>query len=687
LPLKSSIILALLLLAAALSAQQGANVRSANGASLTGFSDDAKAEKVWEMRAATLVPREGALGQWDLSGMALTTYREGKRSLVVRTATARAEPERRAAEGADPVTFESDGLRLQGKGWTWRGLREGDAFALLADVRGSLRSGPKPEERVEIVAARVDASPLPSGTRLTFSGGVTLVRPGERLACERVDCDLGPGSELLRWVARGGVRHVAAGRTLEADEVTQDAEAGRLELLGAVRVVDAEAEILATSVTRDLASGRLTCRDDRAVQVRLAPGKGRPAASLAGRSLVATPLKDGGFDLSLEGEASYAGPAARLASERLAMRADPEGKGPVEASGSVRGEQGTLVFTSREARLDRDRGELTLRGDPSVRDRRGLELAGSLIAVLLGESAIRIEEGPGVRAALRGKTEGGALDAEAGRIEIRREGNLTLARMTGAAALRSGQARATCRTLVLRGETVSRVDTRALPGQPVVSEPRLVLGRAQLEGDVRLETKGVLATADRAELHPAVGTDYPELKDNPLFVALLRGEGEAAARPRLEIASGESVGAFVADRQELVLAGEGARFWIRGDVALRAGGAEGACQLLEGSARRDPKEGMRLASARGTGDVRLEVDGNRATGKALELDAAGRRLVLRGEARVSDRAGKVGIPAESLVYDYATRNWRMDSSPGADGEIRRPRIFLPSTGLELPLPQ
>lgn len=676
-----------LLLAAGLCAQQGAGVRSANGASLTGFSDDAKAEKVWEIRAASLLPRAGSAGQWDLSGLALTTYREGKPALVVRTASGQAEPERRAAQGADAVTFESGGLRLSGRGWTWRGLREGDAFALLAEVRGELGSGPGAAGKVEVSAGRADASPLPSGVRVSFTGGVTLLRAGERLTCERVDCDLGPGSELLRWVARGGVRHVAPGRTLEADELISDPQAGRLDLLGSVRVADAEAEIVATSVTRDLASGRLTCRDDQSVKVRLAAGPGRPAANLSGRSLVATPLPGGGFDLSLEGSAAYVGPASRLAADRLSLRADPTGKGPVDAVGGVTGEQGALTFACREARLDRDRGELSLRGDPRVMDRRGLEMAGAFIVARTSEASVRIEEGPGVRAALRGRTEGGALDAEAARIEIRRDGERTLARLTGAVVLRSAQARASCRTLLLDGATVAKVDTRALPGQPVVSEPALVLGRAQLQGDVRLEARGVLATADRAELHPSVGTDFPDLVDNPLFVTLLTGEGEGAARPRLEVASGESVGAFVADRQEILLAGEGGRFWLRGGVALRVGEAEGACQLLEGSARRDPREGMRLVGALGSGDVRLELDGGRATGRALELDAAARRLVLRGEARVSDRSGKVGIPADALSYDYATRNWRMEASAAPGGDIRRPRIFLPSTGLDLPLPQ
>jgi lipopolysaccharide export system protein LptA len=684
---RSSIVLAPLLLAAVLAAQQGSRVLSANGAALTGYSDDAKAGKVWEIRAATMVPRAGTVGEWELNGLVLTTFREDKPSLVVRTASARAAPERRAAEGPDAVTFESEGLRLQGRGWTWRGLREGDAFAVLAEVRGHLRSGPGPEGRVEVSATRVDASPLPAGTRLSFVGGVTLVRPGERLTCERVDCDLGPGSELLRWVARGGVRHVAPGRTLSADEMTQDAKAGRLDLLGSVRVLDGGAEVLATSVTRDLATGRLTCRDDQAVRVRLAAAQGRPAASLSGRALVAQPLKDGGFDIALEGAASYAGPVSRLAADRLSILADPEGRGPVAGSGSVQGAHGTLEFSCQEARLDRARGELTLRGDPVARDRRGLELAGAVVVALPEEGALRVEEGPGVRAALRGLTDGGPIEAEAARIEVRDEGKLALARLTGAVVLRASGSRLSCRTLVLRGETVAKVDTKALPGQPVVSAPRLLLSRAQLDGDVRLEAEGILATAGRAELHPAVGTDDPGLRDNPLFLALLPAGDGAEGRPRLEVASADGIAAFVANRQELVLAGEGARFWLRGDVALRAGGAEGACQLLEGSARRDPKEGLRLAAARGAGEVRLEVDGNRATGNTLELEGPARRLVLRGDARVVDRSGKVGIPAESLIYDAATRNWRMESSPGAGGEIRRPRIFLPSTGLELPLPQ
>lgn len=678
--------LAPLLLAASLAAQQAAGVRSANGAALTGFSDDARAEKVWEIRAASLAPRDGAAGRWDLSGLVLTTFREGRQALVVRTAAGEAEPDRRAAQGALPVTFESEGLRLQGRGWTWRGLREGDAFALLAEVRGELRSGPGPAGRIEVVAGRVDAAPSASGVRLAFSGGVTLARADERLTCERVDCDLGPGSELLRWVARGSVRLVSPARTLEADEILQDAKAARLDLLGAVRVTDAEAEIRAASVTRDLATGVMTCRDDRSVQVRLAASKERPAATLAGRGLVASPLAGGGFDLALEGAASYEGPSAQLAADRLTLRADPAGKGPVEALGDARGRQGDLEFAAREARLDRGRGELTLRGEPSVRDRRGLEMAGALVVASLRDSTLRLEEGPGLRAALRGRTEGGELQAEAARIEVRRDGARTLARLTGAVALRAAGTVVSCRTLVLRGQAVAKVDTRALPGQPVVSPPSLVLGLAQLDGDVRLEGKGVLASAERAEIHPAVATEFPELRDNPMLVTLLAG-GEPAVRPRLEVASGDKVGAFVSDRQEILLAGEGARFWLRGDVAFRAGDAEGACQLLEGSARRDPKEGMRLASARGAGEVRIDVGGNRATGRLLELDALAGRLVLRGEARVADRSGKVGLPAEALVYDAATRDWRMESAPGPDGEIRRPRIFLPSTGLELPLPQ
>lgn len=677
----------LLLLAAGLAAQQATGVRSANGAALTGFSEDAKAEKVWEIRAAAMSPRSGAPGKWDLTGLLLTTFREGKPALVVRTAGGEAEPDRRAAQGSEPVTFESEGLRLLGKGWTWRGSREGDAFALLSEVRGFLRSGPGPEDRVEVSAARVDAAPGPAGVRLSFTGGVTFGRPGERLTCERVDCELGPGSELVRWVARGRVLHVAGARTLSADELTQDAKAGRIDLLGSVRVVDAEAEILAASVTRDLVSGRMTCRDDQAVKVRLAPSAERPEARLSARTLVVSPLAEGGFDLRLEGEAAYLSAASRLSADRLSLRADPEGKGPVEAQGAVRGEEGPYSFFAREARLDRARDELTLRGEPRILDKRGYELAGAAVVARLGEGAVRVEEGPGARAALRGKTDAGTVDIEASRVEMRREGARTMALMSGTVALRSGLARATCRTLTVAGETLAKVDTKALPGQPVVAAPEMIFGRARLEGDVRLETGGVLATADRAELHPAVGVEDASLKGNPLFVTLLAGEGEAAARPRLEVASGTGVSAFVADRQEILLADEGSRFWLRGGVTLRAGEAEGACQLLEGAARRDPKSGMTLSTARGTGEVRMDVDGNRATGRTLELDAAARRIVLRGDARISDRAGKVGVPADALSYDYATRNWRMDSAPGPDGQIRRPRLFLPSTGLELPLPQ
>lgn len=673
--------LAPLLLAALCAAQGVSGLRQATGASFSGFSEDAKAEKTWEIRAASVRPESSAPeGVWRLEALELVTLREGKPFRVLRTPSGIARPDQRSADGEGALTLEGEGLRLEGIGWNWRGTTQGDTFALRSLVRGQVGLPGKSGGPATVNARRLDAVPAAGGgTLLTFAGGVEMTRGAERLAAEQLVLALDGAGDLRSWVATGGVTHELEGRRSRADEARRDEATGETRFLGSVEAVDPRARLLAAAVVR-LPDGSWRAEDPERARVELAASEGRPAATLGARSLRAKPDAEGGALLEAEGSADYGSGATRLQAETLRLLSPAKGRGWVEGLGGVRGSDGDLAFEAGQARSDAGRDELLLQGDPRLADRRGFAVSGFQIRARPRAGAAEVLSGIGRRAALRALADGEPVEAEADRVNVLRESGALIGRLGGEVRLRMGDAEAACDRLELRGVP---------PGE---KDGQVELDRLALQGGVTYRSPGLSARAGRAELHPAVGLEASvaaELGGAARLLLLLPGaEGEDAAPPRLEIAEGDSVVAVAAPRHEVLISRTASRFHAEGGVRLGASGAEGACARLQGLARRDDKGRLGLVSALGEGEVELVGSGSRATGKRLELDAARARLLLRGDARVVDRQGRLGLPADAIGYDLRTRNWSMDSAPaGPGGEVVRPRILLPGTGLDLPLPR
>ena len=673
--------LAPLLLAALCAAQGASGLRQATGAAFTGFGDDAKAEKAWEIRAAAVRPEAGAgEGVWRLESLELVTLRDGKPFRTLRTPSGVARPDQRSAAGEALLTLEGKGIRLEGIGWDWRGTDQGDTFALRSLVRGQVGLPGRSGGPASVAARRLDAVPDPDGgTVLTFSGGVEMTRGAERLASDRLQLLLDGDGDLRSWVAAGGVTHEAAGRRSKADEARRDEATGETRFLGAVEVVDPRARLLAAAVVRQ-PDGSWRAEDPERARIDLVATETRPAASLAARGLSASPAAEGAMLLEARGAASYASGDSRLEADTLRLSAPEKGRGWVEGVGGVRGTDGELAFESGQARSDPGRDELLLQGDPRLTERRGFAVSGFQIRARPRARAAEVLSGIGRRAALRALADGAPAELEADRLDIVREGPVAIARLAGEVRLRLGDDEAACARLEIRGR------------EPKDKEGQVEIDRLTLEGDVDYRSPGLAARAGRAELHPAVGLEAgvsAEVGGAARLLLLLPGpEGRDAAPPRIEIAEGDAVVAVAAPRHEVLLSRSAARFHSEGGVRLGASGAEGACSRLQGLARRDDKGRLRIVSALGEGEVELVGSGNRATGRQLELDAARTRLLLRGDARVVDRQGRLGLPADAIGYDLRTRNWSMESAPsGPGGEVVRPRILLPGTGLDLPLPR
>lgn len=673
--------LAPLLLAALCAAQGASGLRQATGAAFSGYGDDAKAEKVWEIRAATVRPEPGAAeAAWRLEALELVTLRDGKPHRTLRTPTGVARPDERSAEGDAVLTLEGEGLRLEGIGWDWRGTALGDTFALRSLVRGQVGLPGKSGGPASVAARRLDAVPAPGGgTLLTFAGGVEMTRDAERLAADRLQLVLDGAGALRSWVADGGVTHEASGRRSRADEARRDEATGETRFLGSVEVIDPRARLVAAAVVRQ-PDGSWRAEDPERARVDLAANGSRPAATLVARALAAGPGAGGAMLLEARGAATYAAGDSRLEADTLRLFAPDKGRGWIEGLGGVRGADGELAFEAGQARSDADRDELLLQGEPRLTDRRGFAVSGFQIRARPRARSAEVLSGIGRRAALRALADGEPADLEADRLDILRDGPDAVARLAGEVRLRLGDAEAACARLEVRGR------------QPKDKEGQVELERLAMEGAVAYRSPGLAARAGRAELHPAVGLEAAvsaELGGAARLLLLLPGaEGEDLGPPRLEIAEGDSVVALAAPRHEVLLSRTAARFHSEGGVRLGASGAEGACARLQGLARRDDKGRLGLVSALGEGEVELVGGGNRATGRRLELDAARTRLLLRGDARVVDRQGRLGLPADAIGYDWRTRNWTMESAPaGPGGEVIRPRILLPGTGLDLPLPR
>lgn len=673
--------LAPLLLAALCAAQGVSGLRQATGASFSGFSEDAKAEKVWEIRASSVRPEVGAPeGVWRLEALELVTIREGRPFRTLRTPSGLARPDQRSAEGDGALTLEGEGLRLEGIGWDWRGTAQGDTFALRSLVRGEVGLAGRSAGVAKVAAQRLVAVPAAGGgSELTFSGGVEMTRGRERLATDRLTLLLDRAGDLRSWVATGGVTHEVDGRRSRADEARRDEAAGETRFLGSVEAVDPRARLLAASVVRR-ADGSWRAEDPERARVELAAAEGRPASTLSAPALLALPSAEGATQLEAQGGADYASGSRRLQAASLRLSVPARGRGWVEGLGGVRGTDGDLTFEAGQARADLAGDEWLLQGEPRLADRAGFALSGFQIRARPRAGTAEVLSGIGRRAALRALADGQPAEIEAERLEVLREGPATIGRLAGDVRLRMGDAEAAC----------DRLEVRGAPAKEKGGE--VELDRLALQGAVAYRSPGLSARAGRAELHPAVGLEASvagELGGAARLLLLLPGpEGEDAAPPRLEIAEGDSVVAVAAPRHEVLIARDAARFHAEGGVRLGASGAEGACARLQGLARRGGDGKLGVVSALGEGDVELVGAGNRATGRRLELDAARGRLLLRGDARVVDRQGRLGLPADAIGYDLRTRNWSMESAPaGPGGEVVRPRIFLPGTGLELPLPR
>ena len=645
------------------------------GGTFAGFTEDAKAEKAWELSAERMKPTSEA-GAWDMEKIEMRSFRDGKLQTTFTSPFGVATPERKAAQGAAPIVVRSAAFNLSGLGWSWRSTKQGDAFAILSGVAAELDLAKPVLQRTRIRAERLDAASVERGTQLTFVGQVVVDRRDERLTCERVVCliEEGPKGEAIcrSILAQGKVVRVAGRQTLTGTAADYDLPGEVLLLTGGVTLTEPGFRAVAGSLRHEGKTEVTTLESaDEAHAVKLNLSRpDEPETELTGRTVVLRrEAKSDRTLVELTGRATYVAGKDRLEATRLVAT---EAKGvtvDLQASGGVKGRADDADFEAAEARWERSAGVLRLLGRPHLREANGFEMTGATIFSDRRRGRLEVRSAPGLRAAVRlPADEPGAVpgQAEADQLVLSSRAGVVEADLEGNVRYVAG-------LVTAQSDRLVAFSTATKAGY--------VLNKVFLTGKVTYVQPGLACAAERIDYVPAVAIEEVLQKDRltgrPRLLNL--SGGAESTRPRLFVQFSDGKKAdFVADAQEILAGPDGAKFFLRGNVGMKADGVEATCDLLEGLVSPDKKGRLVARLMVGRGNVNALAGDAAARGRVLEVKPEEGVARLTGDARLRSRSGIEGVPAKEVIYDFRKKGWRMESAPdqAMPDQVVRPKIFL-----------
>lgn len=678
-------LLCLCLAAGAVAQQKDVSFRQVVGGSFAGFSEDEKAEKIWEATAKFMRPAAEA-GLWDMEVIKVQSLRGGKPWAVFTSPQGTMSPAKRAAQGTGVVQSASPAFNLTGRGWSWRSTPQGDSFAILAEVVAELDLAKPLSRRLRLRAPRMDASPAEGGTLMVFQGGVVAERFGERITCERLECLVsdGPGGDTAcrSVVASGRVVRVLDRQTLRGDRATFDPKDESAELIGQVELEEPEVKASAHRLRHQPKLGltQLFAGDGKQVKLHLQRRQQEPA-DLAGELVsIRRDAATGESQVEVQDNASFLSAQSNLTARRLVATEGRDGASVLTAEGGVKGRLEGNQFEAGKARWDRAKRILDLQELPRIHEARGLEAAGFSIRTDALKDRIEIRSAPGIRAAIRlpaGEVGAAPGLAEANQVVVVTEDGAMQVEMLGAVRYVAG-------AVTTESEQMVAFATPR-PGKPSEYE----LSKAILSGRVRYAQPGLRCAAERIDLTPAVQIEEVLTRDalagRPRLLTMSGGTGPTRPHLFLTATGGKNV-EFVADAHEVLTTPGLTKFFLRGGVAMETEGTDATCDLLEGMASPDKAGHLVARQVVGRGNVVVVAGGTTAKGRTLEMQPEKGSARLIGDARIVDKLGNEGVPAKEVTYDIRTRAWRMDSAPDETnpGQVVRPKIFL---GRDFTLPE
>jgi len=677
-----------LLLSAGLCAQQkDVTFQEVTGAVVAGYSEDAKAEKAWEMRSALMRPTAEA-GAWDLDKLEGKSFKDGKVVMSFASPFGTLIPAKRLARGPAAFTARSPSFDLKGMGWSWLSSPKGDVFSIESDVSAELDLAKPITRRLRIRSASLEVSPRPEGTLLVFVGNVVMERLGEKLTCRRIECllDDGPkGDRTCRSLrAIGEVVRAFNGQTLSGDEALFEQSDERLTITGSVRLSEPGLQAEGAKLVHDAKanSSRMSAAPGQRVHLR-SQRLGREASEAFGQvAVISRDAKSDAKVLQLEGAAEFISEQGKVSAHRLVATESRTEGDVLVAEGEVQGSADGNVFTAGKARWERTSQVLQLDESPRLIEPRGFEVAGASIRSDTRKQKVEVASAADARASVKippAEVDGPIGVAQADRIFLGNEGGAAELDLMGHVLYSAGEVRSESQRMV------AYASVRSVKGKPSA----LLLQKVFLTGAVRYGQPGFRCSAERIDYVPSVQIEEILKKDNlkgqPRLLTLSGGAGDARPRLGVDFADGKSA-EFLSDAQEILTTPAMTKFFLRGSVGMRMEGADATCDLLEGLAEPDAKGKQAARLIVGRGNVNVLAGGTTAYGRTLEVRPAEGEAKLFGDARIRDPQGREGVPAKEISYDMRKRVWRMDQAidPEQPGQVVRPKVFL---GPDFTLPQ
>ena len=692
--------LTLLLSTSLFAEQKEVTFQEVTNAVVAGFSEDAKAERAWEMRAALMKPTAEA-GIWDLSKLEGKSFKDGKVTLAFASPFGTLIPAKRQASGPAVFTARSPAFDLKGQGWTWVSTPEGDHFSVLADVTTELNLDLPITKRLQIQAEHLEVSSLATGTLLVFTGKVILNRFGEKMTCQRLECllDDGPkGDKTCRSLrASGDVVRTLKGQTLRGDLAFFDQVNDRLTVTGRVRLeepgLQAEADKLEHAAKTNIT--RLQPAEGQRVHLKTAR-LGQVAAEGWGRQvMISRAAATGEQTFQLVGQAEYLSEQGKVTAQQLVATESKLLGDILTGTGDVRGLLDGNQFSADSAEWNRALEQLWLVGQPRLVEPRGFEVSGAVIRSDGRKQKVEVESSATVRALIKipAETIGGLPGmAQADRIFLNNEAGAVEADLMGLVRYVATDIITESNRMVAYARMVS--PPAKLPAAKGASKgppptETLMLEKVFLTGAVRYIQPGLRCSAERIDYVPSVQIEEilkrDQLQGQPRLLTLSGGARTTRPRLSVDLALGQTAD-FIADAQEILVTPLMAKFFLRGTVGMHTENADATCDLLEGLATAAPDGKQMARLIVGRGNVNVMAGGTTAYGRTLEIKPELNEAKLFGDARIRDTQGREGVPAKEISYDMRSRNWRMDQAidPALPGQVVRPKIFL---GPEFTLPQ
>ncbi len=708
---------------------------------------------------------DGGFKTWDLSGkqgryqsqeridiegarLRLFSGDESARvEVTIESPQALVNPKLGLAQGADFLYVHGPGYSVTGRDWVWNEREK--TLTIKKDVQVTFASEKEDGTPITVMSRRLSISTQPDQYYFRFEGAVKVINgptemqtPSLEAWSWRADNLADASASRLRGVRRiladkGVTVSQQGGRTLTAQraEMPESGGGSEIVLTGSPEMRDSQNDAVLTGgevrLWRDRQKVLVFPKEGGRVRASLPPmEKDAPGRmDITSERLELEPRPDGGRSLSFFDKVEVADPGSKVWCDRLTADISPGSgdglsleagkKGALElitAHGNVIVDQSSRRTRAKEGRIDPEKGEATLTGDPMVVDNlNGAILEGDRIILVKAGAKALVFGAPGKQAhvtlAPMQQTVGGNFThIYSDSLQMTRGQDVSVVSFLDNVKVESGDMRMTCGGLdvFVAQENAPKKDAASPEGLGKIA-------RIEAREQVRYSQQDMRGHAARIEIFPSAivkndddsqpGTPQrfmslfgdPSGKQGPVRPEVFLPPVDAAlgASSTAEKTKGET--RLVSDEQEMFTRPDGSHFFFKGDVELTGDDVRMTCDRLAVECLPSPENAGDPAGRLGNpekvsaiGNVAITQGTRSAKGGFAEMSLRTGKCVLGDNPVVTDSADGSRVEGYRITLLRGQDRVFVEGTPPADTAAaqtahprKRPTVILPQFNMNM----